>query len=515
MSRTGGPGQDAARRHVLAELERCRHAGTSELPLLRAMAASAGVAYVTMWKAVRRLKAEGVIKVRHGGRARVADGAARRAQEAALAPDAAVPVGATAAERLRAAFDRDLLRGQFSPGSSLPNLKELAERYGVGYRTLRRAFDGMVSDGTLEACRRGYRVPSTSAGQSGGVIALVLHADSSTSGIPWHTQMTQEYVRALESECSRAGTTLRVVPCTPDCRPRALLSSLFGSDEGRRRPVLGVVLRPESLSERLRAELVDGLVLRTVPVAWLDESGERAPPVIPGKPSTFHVFVMSRNHDIGVRMARFLLARGHRKLAYVSPVHWAGWSQSRLEGIQEACGRSGLGASVVPVVVDEERDVSAPLSGQLSRRIDTVLRDTLGNVEYGGVDSAFRTLNAQVHSLAGRAVLRQTLAPLLRRARGLQGVSAWVCANDTVALECLDYLTRRKVAVPGELSVCGFDDTTEGLGHGLTTWNFNRHGAVSAIVGYLLGPLWQRQRTAGFTPVEGYVVERRTVAGAE
>lgn len=92
---------------------------------ITALAARAGVSYVTMWNAVGRLKAQGKL---HG---------AYRVSVMPRPSEAAEPVSSPR-DPLEKQFTRDLLDGAITRGPDLLSVKELTNRYGTSPATLRR-----------------------------------------------------------------------------------------------------------------------------------------------------------------------------------------------------------------------------------------------------------------------------------------------------------------------------------------------------------------------------------------
>jgi DNA-binding LacI/PurR family transcriptional regulator len=254
-------------------------------------------------------------------------------------------------------------------------------------------------------------------------------------------------------------------------------------------------------------------------------------------------------------MARHLIGLGHRSLAYLSAAHKFSWSQERLEGIRKQCSCAGLEHAVVPVVTDE-MDVAyqhiLALSGfpdAVIRKVTSIgasksqakslynaylkfkkewtprqfasrdIRDFQRNFAFlisplkekmsedflDGVYSAFIVT-------AVRRMAAMSLTPLFQQALNNQAVTAWICASDDVALAALSFLKDHRIAVPGSLSVAGFDDRSyESLEHRLTTFDFNVSGAVHNMLNFIARP----PRSRGpyrhrAIEVEGMVIERGT-----
>lgn len=178
--------------------------------------------------------------------------------------------------------------------------------------------------------------------------------------------------------------------------------------------------------------LVETVMRRRLPVVTVDH------PYVPGVP-----FVGIEDRMAARAAAGHLLTLGHRRIAIVSPQSMAeqgrgdtldgrvvieppgeecrfGAGLARLAGYHDACAEAGLDWAAVPV---------------------------------------FRTTNDR--EIARRAAER--LLDLRPRP------TAVIAATDEIALGVMDVAARRGIAVPGELSVVGFDDVPAAEPAGLTT----------------------------------------------
>ncbi len=115
-----------------------------------------------------------------------------------------------------------------------------------------------------------------------------------------------------------------------------------------------------------------------------------------------------------------------------------------------------------------------------------------------------------VTDTAGRVARRfQRPGRALRR----RDITAWVCANDAVAIDALDFLRERSVSVPGTISVVGFDNERRGMDHGLTTYDFSMRSIVDAMISFLTRPTeFLRTHRNRSVEIGGVVVERTTTA---
>jgi DNA-binding LacI/PurR family transcriptional regulator len=104
------------------------------------------------------------------------------------------------------------------------------------------------------------------------------------------------------------------------------------------------------------------------------------------------------------------------------------------------------------------------------------------------------------------------LAVLLKQCLKQNDATAWVCANDRLALETIDFLTWNKIPVPGQISVMGFDDTVEAYNKNLTTYNFHLEEAAYKMISYILNPRQVGRELKWNTEIEGAVVPRGSTA---
>ena len=161
---------DRALSHLQSAMEQCRVTGNSRLPTVRAMAAHAGVSVSLMWRTVAGLRDRGELATRQGGWIGLPDVAQEPETEAERTQKW---------QRVRDRLSRDVLLGRYPPGTTLPKPKELAEVYGVSYRTLRKATEALAGAQILSRYRSGYRVPFAGGWASPG------HGQHGHSRMPW------------------------------------------------------------------------------------------------------------------------------------------------------------------------------------------------------------------------------------------------------------------------------------------------------------------------------------------
>lgn len=180
-------------------------------------------------------------------------------------------------------------------------------------------------------------------------------------------------------------------------------------------------------------ELIGVIVVGSISSDMLQEVGKTKLPVIivDHEDASFHcdsIFV--DNLDAAKRMTTHLLGRGHTSLQFIGDVHFARSFQERWIGY-----RTALEESELPLRQDE----------RLLRVQSLVIDKT-------------------------RQQIRECLVELLESE---QMPSAFVCANDEIAIATIETLRLLHVEVPERVSVTGFDniDESEHVVPALTTMN--------------------------------------------
>lgn len=480
-------------------VEEARNTGQFRLPNVKELCELARVCNVTMLKAVGHLREQGVLSVSHGRGINVVPVASARA-----VADEPRRTPGPKWRRVRAALDKDIVQGVYRAGAEMPPPKELSVRYGVCYRTLKRALDSLVESGDIVPSRRTYRVPAFSTAQHTNTV--VLFGGPATSAQLEPSSRSLQFLRMLQQECARSAVRLTTQPID---------ESIAYLQKGS--PVLGSMVWASGMGREPLARVLESLVHRRVPVSVFDDVGGFRPPGAAA--NRFKVFTVANSQEPGRRAGRYLLNLGHRTIAYVSPFHQDGWSRRRLQGLRQAFESTGLPDGVRSFVL-ENSPYRAPLMGRIvvvQRALESLLaRDSLLRSQPLGHSALVRTaetLHAQLISFRRRAT-RDRLGSLLTSAISDTGITAWVAANDRIAVDCIELLEEHGRQVPRDVSVMGFDDGMDALLNSLTSYNFNASAVMHAMLDYILAYGSRRRSTRAKRPVEveGFVTERGTTA---
>ncbi len=508
-----------ARAFLRDTAERCQRRCQPEMPGVRTLSRRADVSYSTMLRAAHSLVSEGCLEIVHGRRMRVAG--VRTVREES--PEPAQPWRALE-QRIR----QDVLTGEFRTGEPLPRRKELRLRYGATSHSTRKAIDSLVREGTLHCCGRAlWGATPVRRGEPEGTIVYIVRTRG--GGLPMvFASRSSETAQALDEECARRGVRLSLSFCHSVGQRQVFDDGWL--DRSRqsvtKQGVLGFIVDSSSVYRQLD-ELVPALCRFRLPVSVImDSPPSREPASAVGDlPPRARVALVRAlmDREAGRAVGSYLLSRGHRRIAYLGVPPSTSWSADRADGLVEAVERSGMHAEVVPFYVQHE-GILHP------REFDRRLRDSVGHAMAGILQQAagasaynetaflrrFRASSLDYQSLMSRAPLWSIpgFEPTARLALERRDITAWVCANEGMALLASDYLVANGVRVPDDLSVVGIDDVRETLTRRLTMYSFRPHAAIGAAVNsilhpHLLGPGHEGVREIC---IEGALRERESAA---
>jgi DNA-binding LacI/PurR family transcriptional regulator len=502
---------------VISNLERGAWQPGDCLPSAKHLARAAGVSFTTMIRAIALLKSQSLITSIERGHIRAGSG------------NLPLPQTHSAVwSKKRVALEKDILAGCYASQGRLPSLKEMQNRYGVCYQTMRKILDALVDDGVLQLRGKVHKFPEISSPAFTRQIVFITHIIET---LP-HSALNQtrfQMICLLERECAGKGIKLEIVEFDFFNSPETLRAISKLSPDKR---VAGYVLDLWWYdSEAFRSMHIDLMVKLSVmnkPIAILDETGDFSLPRQFMPNPLFQVFSIS-GKKAGATVGRMLLASGHRSIAYISSQHSSLFSRVRLAGIVEQYSKAGYADGVRPIVgnameptlahavdiagFDEKmiRKISSVelTESQRADQYDSLMQFKRSNAarqmipddaEYfrknlaGLIDLAKRGVDKEYFNSMCRAALTETgtrllaitLLPLFNRALAYKEITAWVMPTDNAAVAALHFLDDRNIPVPGKLSIAGFDnDPMNAIEHHLTTYDFNSIGFTHAILNFI------------------------------
>jgi len=494
--------------------------GDGRLPTIHELTRLTHASAATVSRAVKVLAERGVVRARQRAGIRVLGRA--DASGELLSPATA---GSGHAERpkwrrLHARIKTDIVTGQFRPASELPPSKELCTRYGADQRTLRKALEKLADERVIAADRRAYRIAAFLP--PGGRNAIVLIAPGDRFGeVSFAWEPVAERYRLLETECARAG--VRLVVRTGYWHNDDMLGidevDALVRDAAAQSSVIGYLVWATGLQAGFLSEVLALTQTAGKPVAVLDEEGGAAVAQTVSRNPRARLFQLYVDAESGRLMARHLLGLGHRAIAFIHPDPIPLWAGNRLSGMREEAASVGSRVVAFPARRVTQVNQSVGLDPPDFMAVVKLFRSRFPEaqrVAYPLPERSATDVVSHISDAILRHVSRATTYPLLEQVLARSDLTAWVGAHDPIAVDCMDFLRMKDVAVPGRISVAGFDDRNEASFQRLTSCNFNNAACIQALLGYLLHPGLRADSRSNREPVRisGFVMPRRTTGRA-
>lgn len=479
---------------ALEFIESLRLAGATSggrLPTVRRLAGQAGVSLRTMHQAVRLLVRAGLLFARQRAGIHWAE-VTRQAPR--LSPGPAPELRAGRPERLALEIEGAVLSGALP--DPLPSVKELRGRYRAGHAAVSRALSGLAGRGTLVRRGRQWVVARTESRSGASAVVLVGPADT-MAGYASFDSKAAEYCTALERECAMRATAIRFQSSFRPVRPD---SSALGH-------LVAASHEPENTGAILGALQPGGR-----PAVVVDILGDCPLPRLAGLGHVLAVRVQGARFA-GRQVAMMLRGLGHRRIAYLSPYTLEGttWVGDRLAGLREVYGDNAV------AFLGEELHSGGTANELIDTRVLPSVSSAVSSIARGVSRHLGPTGSSWVSSqllppLRNRLIERN-LEPLFQNALRDRSISAWVGANDDVALSALTFLASHRVHVPGLLSVVGFDGSPRALLAELATYDFNAPAAARTALDLVLRPPPKLSRPGRrILDIPGVLAQRPTVA---
>jgi DNA-binding transcriptional regulator YhcF (GntR family) len=490
-----------------------RSRGEKRLPTLSRLSAIAGVSVVTMWKIVRQLKAEGVLSACRGRWIEITGMPPDRSRQTGLPVVDGTIVSARWA-RVYERMQKDFINGHFPPGSLLPSQKELVRRYGVCSRTLKKALEKCVEREWLVPYNRTYRIAGSNIrAKSSGKVVCMFIGDSEGKVFPY-TPRIQEYIRILEFECSRNDVAFEIRTFDPRLSRTFIQGKLMSPAEtSSNNPALGYMVitmgesAPAFLDEIARLSSLD------IPMSILDETGDIPFKNINRQPKV-KIFTIANTKSAGERVGRYLLRLGHKRIAFTSLYEGEVWSKNRLQGLIDVYDEAGLREGIKVFTSGQTRRfVEYSMQAQ---NMSTIINAMTMPEDFRLKDKTIMKYIDLIHRKIGslyNELVNKPLMPLFNEMLRDRSVTAWVGANDVVALSMVHFLRGQKIQVPRKMSVIGFDDSQEAFLNKLTSYNFNYSTLISAMLQYLLSPgsFAHEGKGSSMIEIDGFITVRESV----
>lgn len=322
-------------------------------------------------------------------------------------------------QRIRNDLISQIRTGKLGEGDLVPSEKDLAKKYGVSQITTKNAIKGLVEEGLLVRYRgkgtfvrssgsHGETVPSHEATGAPATIALILPT--------MKTRIDQLLLDSLEKYCTAAGyeLLLRITRENPEAEAEAI-------NQFRSKGVNGFIIFP--VEQNSYNETILRLSLDRVPLVLADRFLKE-----------IKTYSVSSDNMGGAKEAvGDLLDRGHRRIAYLSPVITNTATDERARGYEAAFTERGLSIDKSLWCMLNLEEIA---SGQAPERIERFL------AEQKDITAVF-AVNAELSRYAYKA---------LREHGKRDGAMPELVAFDEAELEGVTYI-RQQIDEIGRLTV--------------------------------------------------------------
>ncbi|MBD3418677.1 MAG: GntR family transcriptional regulator [Chitinivibrionales bacterium] len=494
------------------------------LPAIERLAAKAHVSVHSMWQAVKQLRDDGVLNGSQGKPTVVAENCIEACKS--IADSGRIHGESSAARRGSVGLiwegavgriKQDILNGIYPAGSTLPYFKQLQYAYGISYPTLRKALNELVDEQYLRIVNKRYEVPSyrTPHASAGIVVCGFGGSWQEDKGKIRLGQNGHELFRLLEAECSRSGILLHALSFTFQDNGvdvwehyTAHKTQFIANDS-----VLGYIYLANSYEESIDERILRIFAHIRKPIAILDDiGGWSLPPWLKSNPYV-QMFTVTISRLAADRVGRYLINLGHHHCAFFSPFHQMQWSKIRLEGLVDVYASAGHANAVKSYTFDNARRRKyhnltkdpAPLFNYYTRWKTSVSPEL-----YKDLDKIMNTIQTKAMRTGE---IRYLLSLVLEMACAEKEITAWVAVNDLTATLIMDFSREHDIRIPEDISLVSFDDTSEAMLNGLTSYNFNITGLMHQMLNHISrhGAVNKNRRRTTIA-VGGSIVERRTVA---
>ena len=408
----------------------------------------------------------------------------------------------SATRRIRQKLEHDIFSGVwFRTEDVLPLNRTLQSHYDASYPTIRVACDQLVHDGILTRKKNRYHKSDMIGITSSAAILSI--SFSRTGSISLFDDFLKVGLPALELGCSRSNLTLIKKGSYSDDRGRWILDHLEHTNE-----YFGYCLWSMGIDTELLNQIVTILAKFNKPVAIIDELGDYALPTTLNT-KRFRIFTPAAELA-GKRIARHLIDKGHTCCAYISCWHDQGWSQRRLHGIMqtfhEAGYPNGVKQFVTNTVAPSQFDPDPAQQTFVKQTTDDFIRlfpkiQVWASAPMNSILTSIETGEYLVGTVLWKKQFKEAIDD--------PSITAWVCANDSLAIMAKSFLQKtQSSAICERLSVAGFDDLPLATEYNLTSYNFAPMTIIDKAVGYLVYPKQEFFKNKTRIECEGLLIDR-------
>lgn len=506
--------------HVREKIRNGSWSQNERIPPVRILAREAQVSTAAMNAALSILRDEGIVSIVKNRGAYL--GAATSTKQNSWYSESWT--GGQRWHRLKTQIENDIFNGYYTPGESMPSLRDLEKFYSVSYKTLRKALESISDEGIIVPSKKTYQVPALRKAHATLIFISAAGASSKINfgGFP-HTQ----FLSALRRESGKSMINVAVLVYNPERRGSEFSSQLRMLRE--KHSVLGYVLWGSLLPEHKLNEVLQ--LLQGAAHASREQPGgvETSVAVVdihadtevtqflqhrPGHPARNLWIFSVAGIMAGRHVGQYLMKLGHRKVVFLSYCHQEQWSQYRYRGLLQAFQNAGFGNGVRKLVIEELGDHihSLPASPSIQkyiRRAEAFLADSAETGKGRYAAYALEQMQGSVANYVHQLKMAERTEPILTAMLEDPDVTACVAANDRMALLIRDHLERKGIRVPKDISVISFDDSKAATDNDLSSYSFALPDIARKVLAHVLSPRSKRPvQEEPQVECEGLLVDR-------
>lgn len=455
----------------------------SRLPSVRKLAALCSVSPVTVLRAIEILKNEGLVKGWWGKGNYIDSG------EKTLPGKNSGNTVSGIAQRAVLAIRKDIVDGKYPVHLPLPSIKQLISCYNVSYPTIKKALGILTENDVIRRSGSKYYL-FTNQAKPCSRIAIVAFGLARNS-VKIETEREQNFYRLLSAAAAGQNVILETICCndyldepqfyTPD---DSSLASFLKS-----KSIVGIILSSYHMKDS--AECLRKLLTLDIPIsAWVEDHRILKMVDYSGAGKIKLSFNDSSYSPLpGYDVGRYLIDKGHKNIAYVSPFHESPWSQNRLAGLKKAA-LSALGVKVFPAVctgyLNEYFYMAKVLEEASFDRNFSV--SGINKVLYPFLKPRIEFIRYEHDTLLRDNKIFAVCEELILEISATRSITAWVCANDLVSVLITDYWNYCKVPLSERPVLIGFDNSFRSFERNISSYEFNTYGEVQNMLNHLLYP---------------------------
>lgn len=477
----------------------------TRLPSIRELAEMAGVSKVTISRGIDELKNDGLITTKWGS---------------GIYPSAFVKDSGSSlhfpcskqnkVEAVLDIFKQDILSGRFRTNRPLPPINQLTVRYNVSYPTMRKVLSVLVDQEILKRSGAKYFFFTNRGSRKRriAVIALAL----SPAGIKVVSERERTFYRLLSSAALQHNIDLEIIGYNDYLEIPAFYLPQGRSIEFhlKNSGICGVILSSYHMKDSVGC--LRRLLYSDIPVsAWIEDRGimesvDRYS--FYGRKLTY--FDSSYSILPGLDAGRYLLNKGHRHIAYISPFHRSPWSRNRLKGLQKAAKAFHPFSEIYPCVRSEYMNDYGFME-QVLENMDTDVTCMMEKITKkipSGLKNRLQVVSLEMNTLFRDVLLYEYCKPVIVKALSNSSITAWVCANDLIAGLVMDCLDEKGIPRSRQPAIIGFDNSFDSLVRKHSSYEFNTEGEIQDMINHLLYPSSPIYADTSTIRLSGTVIER-------